>query len=124
MNLKYLLLALVALAVVASLPGIAEARDLKDYAVKDLLEPCVEGDNDSRDGQVLELECEQYINGFTDTYVRLDGDKSDRVCLPALNQPDEIRWAFMRWAHENYGQRSMPAVDGLRATVKARFRCN
>ena len=67
MNLKYLLLALVALTVVASLPGIAEARDLKDYAVKDLLEPCVEGDNDSRDGQVLELECEQYINGFTDT---------------------------------------------------------
>jgi len=37
---------------------------------------------------------------------------------------DEIRWAFMRWAHDNFDQRDIPAVDGLIATPKARFPCN
>ena len=118
-----LLAALSGLAVAGLLLGPAQARDIKDYSVMDLLDPCIEGDNDSRDGAVLELECEQYINGFTDAYVRLGGAKADKVCLPKQNQADEIRWAFMRWAHENYGDRSMPAVDGLRATIKARFQC-
>ncbi len=105
------------------LAAAAQARDIKDYSVKDLLSPCVEGDNDSRGGAVLELECEQYINGFTDAYVRLGGDKTDKVCLPSVNQSDEIRWAFMRWAHDHFDDRGMPAVDGLRATVKERFKC-
>jgi len=118
-----LLATLYGVVVAGLLQGPAQARDLKDYSVKDLLEPCVEGDNDSRGGAVLELECEQYIDGFTDAYVRLGGPKKDNVCLPTQNQSDEIRWAFMRWAHENYGDRGMPAVDGLRATIKARFQC-
>ena len=115
--------ALAAVAVFGLMLGTAQARDVKDYSVKDLLDPCVEGDNDSRGGSVLELECEQYISGFTDAYVRLGGSKADKVCLPTINRADEIRWAFMRWAHDNYGQRTMPAVDGLRATLKARFKC-
>ena len=49
--------------------------------------------------------------------------KADKVCLPEQNQADEIRWAFMRWAHENFGDRDQPAVDGLIATLKARFAC-
>ncbi len=100
------------------------AADISDYSVADLLEPCVEGDNDSRGGAVLEMECEQYVSGFTDLYVRAGLDKQDKVCLPPEgNRADEVRWAFMRWAHENFDQRGMPAVDGLKATLQARFKC-
>ncbi len=100
------------------------AADISDYTVADLLEPCVEGDNDSRGGAVLEMECEQYVSGFTDLYIRAGLDKQDKVCLPSAgNRADEVRWAFMRWAHDNFDQRGMPAVDGLKATVQARFKC-
>jgi hypothetical protein len=95
-----------------------------DYKVRDLLEPCVEGDNDSRGGAVLEMECEQYITGFTDLYIRAGLAKKDKICLPPEgNRADEIRWAFMRWAHENFGKRDIPAVDGLLATLKWKFKC-
>ena len=50
--------------------------------------------------------------------------KADNVCLLEQNLPAEIRWGFMRWAHENFGQRDMPAVDGLIDTLKSRFKCN
>ncbi len=100
------------------------SADISDYTVADLLEPCVEGDNDSRGGAVLEMECEQYVSGFTDLYVRAGLDKQDKVCLPPEgNRADEVRWAFMRWAHDNFDQRGMPAVDGLKATLQARFKC-
>lgn len=79
MTIKSRLVAgLMGLAVIA-LAASAAARDLKDYKIRDLLEPCVEGDNDSRGGAVLERECEQYINGFTDAYVRLGGPQRDNV---------------------------------------------
>jgi len=94
-----------------------------DYSIADLLTPCKEGDNDSRGGAVLELECEQYIAGFTDLYVRAGQAKKDKVCLPEQNRDDEVRWAFMRWAHDNYGDRAQPAVDGLWKTIKAHFPC-
>ena len=113
-----------AAALVAVLMAGAAWAGLSDYKVEDLLEPCVEGDNDSRGGAVLELECEQYISGFTDLYIRAGLAKQHKVCLPPVgNRADEVRWAFMRWAHDNYGKRGMPAVDGLIATLKARFRC-
>ena len=102
----------------------AAGQGAPDYRVRDLLTPCVEGDNDSRGGQVLEMECEQYVMGFTDLYLRAKLDERDNVCLPETgNRADEIRWAFMRWAHENFDQRDMPAVEGLIATVQARFKC-
>jgi len=123
MTIKSRLVAgLIGLGIVA-LAASAAARDLKDYKIRDLLEPCVEGDNDSRGGAVLELECEQYINGFTDAYVKLGGPKRDNVCLPKTNQADEIRWAFMRWAHENFDDRDRPAIDGLMETIKSVYRC-
>ncbi len=115
------LLAAAAGLLLASGPATA---DISDYSVADLLEPCVEGDNDSRGGAVLEMECEQYVSGFTDLYVRAGLDKQDNVCLPPEgNRADEVRWAFMRWAHDNFEKRGMPAVDGLKATVQTRFKC-
>ncbi|MFQ5745352.1 MAG: hypothetical protein ACE5HV_17490 [Acidobacteriota bacterium] len=75
------------------LAGGPAAADVSDYKVRDLLEPCVEGDNDSRGGAVLEMECEQYVSGFTDLYIRAGLDKKDGVCLPpAGNRADEVRW--------------------------------
>jgi len=94
------------------------------YTVKDLLEPCQEGDNDSRWGATAEAECEQYIKGFTDAYNLLrDNGKTDNVCLPEQNRLDEIRWAFMRWAHQNFDDRGQPAGEGLLTVLKERFTC-
>lgn len=94
------------------------------YTVKDLLEPCVEGDNDSRWGAAAEAECEQYIKGFTDAYGLLrDNGRADNVCLPEQNRLDEIRWAFMRWAHKNFDEREQPASDALMTVIKERFTC-
>jgi len=102
----------------------ALGQGAKNYRVRDLLAPCVEGDNDSRGGAVLEMECEQYVTGFTDLYLRSKLNERDNVCLPETgNRADEIRWAFMRWAHDNFDQRDIPAVDGLIATVQSRFQC-
>ena len=113
-----------ALLLAACLAAAPARGDISDYSVGDLLKPCVEGDNDSRGGAVLEMECEQYVSGFTDLYIRAGLDKRDKVCLPPEgNRADEVRWAFMRWAHENFDQRGMPAVDGLKATLQARFKC-
>ena len=94
----------------AALAVPAGASDLSAYTVKQLLEPCVEGDNDSRWGAAAEAECEQYILGFTDAYI-LTVEKG-KVCLPELNRPDEVRWAFMRWAHENFDDIGLIAVSG------------
>lgn len=118
---RYFLSAFLAAALVC-LAGGAAAQS-PDYLVRDLLEPCVEGDNDSRGGAVLEMECEQYVSGFTDLYLQSGMAKAKKVCLPKQNQADEIRWAFMRWAHSNFDKRDMPAVDGLLATLKAHFKC-
>lgn len=119
--MKRTLIALFA-AAAFTLPTLAHAE--LDYTIEELLLPCKEGDNDSRGGAVLEMECEQYIAGFTDLYSRSGLDKTDKVCLPPVgNRDDEVRWAFMRWAHEHFDERRDPAVDGLLRTLKAYFAC-
>ncbi len=110
-----------AMVLLGAVPALAQGAD---YRVRDLLEPCVEGDNDSRGGSVLEMECEQYVNGFTHLYLHSGMAKADNVCLPAQNTPDEVRWAFMRWAHDNFNDRDIPAVEGLIRTLKERFTCS
>ncbi len=103
----------------------AEAAELRDYTVADLLKPCEEGDNDARWGANLEVTCEQFINGFTGAYLLFtDGGQAQGVCLPPPgNRPDEIRWAFMKWAYANYHRRQMPAAEGLLAAIKSHFSC-
>lgn len=97
---------------------------LSDYTVAQLLEPCMEGDNDSRWGAAAEVECEQYIMGFTDAYVLNDAGKQDKVCLPPVdNRADVIRWVFMKWAHDNYDMRELPAAQGLLEAIKSQFAC-
>jgi len=97
---------------------------LSEYTVAQLLEPCMEGDNDSRWGAAAEAECEQYILGFTDAYLLTDASKQDEVCLPPVgNRADEVRWVFMKWAHDNYDKREQPAAHGLLEAIKSKFAC-
>jgi hypothetical protein len=103
----------------------APAAELSDYTIKQLLEPCTEGDNDSRWGQVAEQECEQYIRGFTDAYLTtVAGGAAGVACLPPPgNRDTEIRWAFMKWVHRNFDTRGRPAAEGLMATLRDVFGC-
>ena len=62
--------------------------------------------------------------GFTDAYVLAGGAVPEQgIWLPATNRPDEVRWAFMKWAHKNFDQREMPAAEGLLQVIKSEFPC-
>lgn len=92
------------------------------YSAVELLKACTEGDNDSRWGEVAELECEQYILGFVHALQEV-GDTT--VCTPPQNTADEVRWAYMRWVHEDYGaHKDMTAGDALLQTLRDKFKCN
>ncbi|RMD61337.1 MAG: hypothetical protein D6826_10100 [Alphaproteobacteria bacterium] len=111
---------------VAAGPGPAFGQQgavLSDYTVADLLKPCIEGDNASREGLEAESECEQYIAGFVDAYILLGAAEQDGVCLPAQNRRDEVRWVFTRWAYKHYSERAMPAAEGLIAAIRSGFKC-
>ena len=122
--LSVLAAAVLALPLAAAQSQQAQAQGA-DYSVAELLEPCMEGDSDARDGVIPETECEQYVKGFTDAFLMFgEASHKEGICLPDTPaRATEIRWAFMRWAHDNFDQRDMPAVDGLIATLKARFPC-
>ncbi len=114
------------LAVVVSLFSSSSfAADLSDYSAKELLSPCIEGDNDSRDGAVLELECEQYIRGFTTSFlIQTEGGESEGICLPPPgNRADEIRWALMRWGAAHHRELHMNAGEALLRTFRSEFAC-
>lgn len=103
----------------------AAAEEPTDYTIRELLSPCVEADNDARWGEAAETECEQYLIGFTDALAITGGAGPDKgICLPAQNRADEIRWAYMRWVHENFGRREEPAAVGLLDALKAKFPCS
>lgn len=102
-------------------PAMAQTAD---YTIAELLAPCMEGDNDARWGLFAETECEQYVMGFADAYILMGGAERDNVCLPATgNRADEIRWAFMKWANQNFKDRDKPASHGLLAAIRTNFAC-
>ncbi len=83
--------------------------------------PCVEGDNDSRDGAVLEMECEQYVTGFTDLYLNAKLNERDNVCLPETgNRADEILGPVTRKSTTRDGAESMtPLRERLRMRLNS-----
>jgi len=103
----------------------AQSAELGKYSVANLMQTCQEGDNDARWSSELEINCEQFIDGFTGAYLLLiNNDKSQSVCLPPPgNRSDEMRWAFVKWAYENFDRRHMPAAEGLLEMVKNKFPC-
>ena len=102
----------------------ASAADVSKYQVIELYNPCNESDNDARWGAAAEAECEQYLRGFTDALILAGAvGPNAGICLPEQNRDDEVRWAFMYWYNQNFGDRNNSAADGLHATLKARFPC-
>lgn len=103
----------------------AHAAEGTEYSIAELLRPCMEGDNDARWGVFAETECEQYILGFADAYELSGQAQRDKVCLPTGgNRADEIRWAFMKWANQHFGDRHKAAAQGLLAAIRGAFKCN
>ena len=99
-------------------PGLAAAQT---YSAHDLLSVCTIADNDSRDGFVAEMECEQYIMGFVHALAET-GDTT--ICVPPRNTADEVRWAYMRWVHEDYSaHKELPAGKALMGTRQDKFKC-
>lgn len=96
-----------------------------NYTAAELLSPCQEADNDARWGQAAEIECEQYIIGYVDALEATGAIGPDLgICLPEQNISDEVRWAFMRWVHGNYSERTkMMAANALLATMQESFPC-
>lgn len=106
------------LATFVTAPGTASAQA---YSAHNLLSACTVADNDSRDGFVAELECEQYIMGFVHALAET-GDTS--ICAPARNTADEIRWAYMRWVHQDYSTRkALSAGKAVMDTLSDNFAC-
>ncbi len=116
---------LVCVLILCGLTSPVLSAELGNYSVADLLKTCEEGDNDARWGSDLEATCEQFINGFTGAYLLLtDEGKSQAVCLPPSgNRSDEMRWAFVKWAYDNFDRRHMPAAEGLLEMAKTHFPC-
>lgn len=101
------------------------AIEYTDYTVQDLLSPCFEGDSDSRWGEAFEVNCEQYIRGFTDAYFHFSAQsRLPEVCFPeGANRLDLIRWAFIKWARTNTDKQGWPATQGLVTSALAEFPC-
>ena len=96
-----------------------------DYTAGDLLSPCQESDNDARWGEAAETECEQYIMGFVGALEETGmAGQGTKICPPAQNTADEVRWAFMRWVHASFSKRKvMSAPEALMATLSEFFPC-
>lgn len=117
--------ALAALLIAAATPVGADPSTGQGYTALDLLQPCQEADNDAREGGPSEIECEQYLTGFAEA-LRVTGMTGPQagICLPEVNAADEIRWAFTRWVHGEYGSRKrMTAGDALLAALRHAFPC-
>ena len=103
------------------LSGIVAATTAQAYSALELLSACTEADNDARWGETAELECEQYVLGFVHA-LQETGDST--VCAPAQNTADEVRWAYMRWFHEDYGaHKNLTAGQALLGTLRDKFKC-
>ncbi len=105
--------------------ALAGSHASPEYPAKELMQICVEADNDSRFGQALEIECEQYMLGFIQALAvtGMAGDGTE-ICPPAQNLADEVRWAYTRWIHGDYSKRvQLSAADALLATLKDEFAC-
>ena len=64
---------------------------------------------------------EQYILGFVHALQEI-GDNT--VCVPKVNTADEVRWAYMRWIHEDYSaHKSMTAGAAVLGTLRDKFPC-
>ena len=119
--MRSLLYAAIGAGLLVAGPLVGGATAAQPYSAVELLRACTEADNDARWGETAELECEQYVMGFVHALQEL-GDTT--VCVPAQNTAREVRWAYMRWVHEDYGaHKDMTAGDALLQTLRDKFKC-
>ena len=118
---------LTAAALLIGMSGTVQAESFSGagYTALELLSPCQNADNDARWGEAAETECEQYLIGFADALREVgQAGEGSSICPPLQNTADELRWAFMRWVHEDYSARkAMPAADAVLGSMKANFPC-
>lgn len=119
---------LTAISIALAVPAAADGPfDGTGYGARDLLNICQEADNASRLlGQLAETECEQYISGFVDALLQAGATGTEAgICPPASNTADEIRWAFAKWVHASWSERTaLSAAEAVHATLKENFPCN
>ncbi len=87
--------------------------------------PCIEGNADSRWGEAFEINCNQYMRGFSDTYFHYSHKaKLKRTCFPeGANRLNLLRWAFIKWAANNTDKQGWSAARGLIAAVNTELKC-
>jgi hypothetical protein len=72
-------------------PALAQGPDRPayghGYTIAKLFEPCDNADNDDRWGVGAEIECEQYLVGYTDAFLRLADAAGEEVCPSEPNRP-------------------------------------
>ena len=114
-----------AILVINASAASAGAHTGEIYLARELMQTCVEADNDSRFGKELEIECEQYISGFVQALEQTGQVGADAgICPPDENMPDEVRWAFTRWVHGSYTKRvQLSAAEAMLATLRDEFPC-
>ncbi len=100
------------------------ANEASGYTVKELLEVCMEGANDAREGATDELACDQYIRGVTDTVVILKMDTG--LCLPKADgaRSGDLSRAFIKWVYDDFSRRDLPAAQGVLETLMDKFACS
>lgn len=101
------------------LAGQATAADVQ-FSVNDLLTPCREGLNASRENeQAAAIECQQYLAGFRDATV-MQGTAN--ICFPdGPNRVVEMQRDFVAWAVQSGSAvRDWPAAKG----VSTAFACH
>lgn len=106
-------------------PAVSGSHVDPQTSAKELMQTCVAADNDARNGILFEIECEQFVSGFVEALL-LTGmaGEGTEICPPDTNMPDEVRWAFTRWIHGSFTERTqLSAAEALLGTLKDEFPC-
>jgi len=102
------------------LTGAASAADIQ-FTVDDLLTPCREGLNASRENEeAAATECQQYLAGFRDAAV-MQG--SANLCFPVgPNRAVEMQRDFVAWAVQSSSTvRDWSAAKGIQTAFACRY---
>jgi hypothetical protein len=120
-KLKSTLVLMAATGALIAMP--VQANDVSGYTVKDLLNTCIEGANDAREGAFDEMICDQYIRGVTDAVIVLKMDKG--LCLPKADdaRSGDLSRAFIKWVYKDFSRRSQPAGQGVMEMLMEEFVC-
>lgn len=119
-NPSTLRLAILGVATGLFLTSQATAADVQ-FSVDDLLTPCREGLNASRENEeAAAVECQQYLAGFRDASV-MNG--ASNLCFPSgPNRVAEMQRDYVAWAVQSGSSvRDWPAAKGMSTAFACRY---